>query len=54
MPAENVQVAVLVRPFTDSEKEQNCTCIVEAKQGDVKVFNINPDKAKDFKFDYSV
>lgn len=54
MPPENVKVAVLVRPFTDREKDEDCSCIVEAQNGEIKVHNTELDKAKDFNFDFSV
>lgn len=54
MPPQNVQVAVLVRPFTDREKEEDSSCIVEAKDGCIKVYNRELDKAKEFNFDFSV
>lgn len=54
MPPKNVQVAVLVRPFTNREKEEDCSCIVEAKDGRIEVYNRELDKSKEFNFDLSV
>lgn len=54
MPPKNVQVAVLVRPFTNREKEEDCSCIITAKDGCIEVYNRELDKAKEFNFDLSV
>jgi hypothetical protein len=54
MPSENVQVAVLVRPYNEKERKEDSKCIVEAKGGEINVHNTETEKAKAFKFDYSV
>lgn len=54
MDAENIRVAVRVRPFTEEELLQDCEGIVSAKEKEVKVTNPENGKEKTFSVDFTV
>ena len=54
MASENVEVAVVVRPFTDKELSSNCSCVVYTNADEVRVRNPESNKEKAFTFDHTV
>ena len=51
--ADNVKVAVRVRPFNAREKERSATCIIKMDGGTTTITQPETGEAKNFTFDYS-
>ena len=51
--ADNVKVAVRVRPFNSREKERDASCIIQMNGNVTSITNPENGEVKNFAFDYS-
>jgi len=51
--AENIKVAVRVRPFNQREKDRNATCIIRMQDKSTHILNPDDKKEITFTYDYS-
>lgn len=51
--ADNVKVAVRVRPFNSREKERDAACIIKMQGSTTSITNPETGEVKNFAFDYS-